>query len=268
MRIPRFVVMCAGGLAAVASWATCGVAHADIVFGLNASQTGGGIYQIDTSTGAMTLYRATPSLVGISVDANGLAYDAPNDTFYYINRVAGVNSFIRNAPSGEVNLGTMASTANLDSGTFYNGFYWTQPSSSNQLIRVTPTIAGFTALPFTIPGAAFGNFGDIASDPNGVTFASQSGTMRRYDLDNPGAGFVPLATNANTMQIAFGAAGGLYGVNNDTIYSINTVSGSANSIATLQFTNMNIIDLATAPSPGAGAASMMLIGLAASRRRR
>jgi len=242
-----------------------GAAHADIIFGLNAGPSGGGIFAIDTGTGTVTPYRTTPT-VALTNDANGLGYDAANDTFYYVNRVGAVNRMVRNAATGEVDLGAMSSNGTLDSGTFYNGSYWTHGSNSVQVLRVNFSGMSFSELPWNVPGFPSGaSFGDMASQPNGVTYLSFSNSLRRYDLDTPAAGSVLISMGLPTMQLAFGPSG-LWGIRGTTIYSINTTTGGYAVSATISDPNLSFIDLATAPTPGV--LGVALIGGCAVVRRR
>ncbi len=242
------------------------VARADVIFGINAGPSGGGIYAIDTSTGIATPYRATPS-VGTTDDANGLAYNDATDTFYYVNRTGGVNRMVRNAATGETDLGAMASNGVLDSGTFYNGYYWSHGSSSIQVLRVAFAGPSFSEVPFTVPGfPANANFGDIASLANGVTYASFSNTLRRYDLDTPAAGSVLISMGLQTMQLAFGPTG-LWGIRGSNIYSINTTTGGFTLTSTLANGSLQFIDLAPAPAPGSVGLLAFSAGVLFRRRR-
>jgi len=245
--------------------AIAAVAHADVIYGLNSPVTGAGIYLIDTATGASSLYRATPT-AATSGGANGLAYDPSTDNFYYIANSAGADRVIRCGPSGETDLGPVLTGSPVASGTFYNGSYWYQPNNETRVYRVNfPTPATinitFQVLP-TFPSTS--SFGDIASLPDGTTYASYSGDMRRYNLNSIGAGAVPLPAATTTMQLAFYGST-LWGISgSDQIYTVNTTTGASTAVATLQNTSLTIVDAATVPAPSA----LVTLGLIPLLRRR
>lgn len=242
------------------------IAHANYIFGLNSPASGGGIYLINTFTGASSLYRATPSAM-TGGGGNGLAYDPDSDTFYYITAASGNDRVIRCAPSGETDLGPITTASPVASGTFYNGAYWFHPNNETRVYRAAfPTPATmsitFQILP-TFPSNS--SFGDIASLPDGKTFASFSGSMRRYDLNNISAGSTPLVGATTTMQLAFYGST-LWGISGtDQIYTVNTSTGASTVVATLQNSSLTIVDAATVPAP---ASAIILGALAFTRRRR
>lgn len=241
------------------------IAHADQIFGLNSSVSGAGIYLIDTATGASSLYRATPSAL-TGGGGNGLAYDQSSDTFYYVVSTAGNDHVIRCAPSGETDLGAILTGSPVASGTFYNGSFWYHPNNETRVYRAsfpTPSTMSitFSVVP-TFPSTA--SFGDIASAPDGTTYASFSGDMRRYNLNTLSMGAVPLPAATLSMQLAFYGST-LWGISgNDQIYTINTVNGASTPVATLQNTSLTIVDAATVPAP----ASALALGLLPLLRRR
>ena len=260
-RIRRIVPLCIAATGAMHA----PVARGDLIFGLNVSSTPTtGIYLVNTVTRTSTLYRATTRA---TTGSNALAYDRGSDTFYYVTDMGATNHLIRNRPGQpEVDMGAMTSTASLDAATFYNGSYWTQANSSAGIIRVSFPGGGFVEQFNAIPGYPNNvNYGDIASDPSGVTFASQSGGLRRYNLNSLGAGSVPLA-NTPVMQLAFGPSG-LFGMSGGTIYSVSTTTGVATPLGGLINRGLSFIDLATAPAPGAGVV-LGLGAMVAGRRKR
>lgn len=242
------------------------LANADLIFGMNSPVSGAGIYLINTATGASTLYRATPTAA--SSGGNGLAYDPSTDNFYYVaNAATGLDRIIRCGPSGETDLGPVTTSAPIASGTFYNGSYWYQPNNEARVYRATFPTPSSVSITFQIlPGfPTTSSFGDIASLPDGTTYASFSGDMRRYDLDVPGAGSVPLASASVTLQLAFHGTT-LWGISgSDQIYSVNTLNGFASPGPMLLNTSLNILDAATVPAP---ASALTLGALAVLRRRR
>lgn len=254
---------------ALSAWvvaAAFGTARADIIYGLNGGGAGG-IYKIDTTTKLATLYRSTP--LGLA-KGNGLAYDQANDTFYYVMKPgSGANVIVRNSPgSVETNLGTMATHSIINSGTFYNGMYWVQPNNAPGVIRVTPLVSSFLEVPTTIPGYPTNvGYGDIASDASGMTWASHSSGMRRYNLNALSAGSVALVgPSPPGRQLAFGPSG-LWGVSGLSLVLFNTSTGTVASHGSLIAPGLGFVDLASAPTPGAGVA-MAMAGVWAGRRRR
>lgn len=241
------------------------LAHADLIFALNSPAAGGGIYLVDTATGASTLYRATPTN-NASFGGNGLAYDASSDTFYYVIRPGGNDQLIRSTPSGETNLGALLATGPINSATFHNGAYWYHPNNEARVYSASfPTPSTISSTFQVLPNfPAISSFGDIASLPDGTTYASYSGDMRRYNLNNISAGAVPLAAATTTMQLAFYGTN-LWGISgNDRIYSVNTATGASTLVATLQNTSLTIVDAATVPAPAAG----LILGVLPLVRRR
>ncbi len=240
-------------------------AHADLIFGLNSPASGAGIYLIDTATGASSLYRATPA--AIPAGANGLAYDLSTDTFYYAANSSGNDHIIRCAPSGETDLGPVPSGSQVLSATFYNGSYWYHPNAETRVYRATFPTPSTTSISFqNIPAfPANASFGDIASLPDGTTYASYSSSMRRYNLNSAGAGAVPLSGASLTMQLAFHGTT-LWGISgSDQIYTVNTTSGVSTPVSTLLNTTLTIVDAATIPAP---ASAFALAAFPLLRRRR
>lgn len=240
------------------------LAHADLVFGLNSPVSGAGIYLIDTATGASSLYRATPT--ALSGGGNGLAYDPSTDAFYYVAATSGADRLIRCTAAGETDLGAVPTSSPVASGTFYNGSYWFHPNNETRVFRATFPTPSTASISFQILPAfpASSNFGDIASLPDGTTYASYSGDMRRYNLNNIPAGAVPLAAATTSMQLAFSGTT-LWGISgNDQIYTVNTTTGASTAVASLLNTNLTIVDAATIPAP----ASALLLGVLPMLRRR
>ncbi len=241
------------------------LAHADLVFGLNSPVSGAGIYLIDTATGASTLYRATPTALSTS-GANGLAYDPSTDAFYYVAATSGADRLIRCTAAGETDLGAVPTSSPVASGTFYNGSYWFHPNNETRVFRATFPTPSTSSITFQVLPAfpASSNFGDIASLPDGTTYASFSGDMRRYNLNSLPAGAVPLPAANTTMQLAFSGTT-LWGISgNDQIYTVNTATGASTSVGSLLNTNLTIVDAATIPAP----ASSLLFGVFSLLRRR
>jgi hypothetical protein len=243
-------------------------AHADFVYGLNAG-AGRGIYQIDTSTGATTLVAATPSLTVSGSGGNGLAYDAANSAFYYVRQTGTTRFFMRNVGGVETTLGAITAPGVVYSGTFYNGSFWAiRNGTANSILRLTPAGAGFTqsVLPLAFPYNA--TFGDIASNPAGLTYAACSAGFIRFDLNALGAPSTMLNPSASSSaQIAFGNTG-LFAALGSNIYSVNTTTG-VRTFTAATAPGLSFNDLASIPAPGAFA----LLGLggfagAGARRRR
>lgn len=239
------------------------VANADAIFGLNSPVTGGGIYMIDTDTGNSVLYRNTPTITA-GVGGNGLAYDQATDSFYYVTNN---DRLIRCSASGELDLGPVPVSSQVASGTFYNGAYWYHPDNTNRVYRAAFPTPVTTSISYQIvpnfPTTAL--FGDIASLPDGTTYASFSGDMRRYDLDFLGGGCIPLAGATLTLQLAFSGST-LWGVSStDRLYTINTLTGVSAPGMLLQDASLTIIDAATVPAP---ASALLLAMLPLMRRRR
>lgn len=231
-------------------------AHADFVYGLNATASKG-IYQIDTATGATTLVASTPSLTASGASGNGLAFDASTNAFYYIRRVGSTNYFMRNALTGsgsvETTLGALTVNQQYLSGTFYNGNYWAIPNgASNTILRCTPIGSTFTnvTLPTAFPAGA--GFGDIASTSTGITYASTTGVggLRRFNLNALTAPPTLVTLGTAGYQLAFGNTG-LFAVQGTNIFSINTTTGALAFTAALTTPGIGFNDLASIPAPGA-----------------
>ncbi|MBX3377422.1 MAG: hypothetical protein KF678_10520 [Phycisphaeraceae bacterium] len=237
--------------------------RADLIFGLHVGASPG-IYLIDTATGQTSLYRSAP----MASLGNSLAYNPANDSFFYTRSGSSSPQVVLNTTSGsEIVLGALKTTNGVTSGTFYNGSYWVQPNYTAGILEawqfgggVASVLRGIPAYPTTV------TYGDIASDANGVTYASHSRGMHRYDLNALAAGCTALP-NANVfqMQLAFGPTG-LFGLSGSRIYRINTSNGAATPISQVQG-NFQFIDLASVPSPG-GLGLLASTGFVLAQRRR
>ncbi|MDI9404806.1 MAG: hypothetical protein QM516_13120 [Limnohabitans sp.] len=245
-------------LAATSHFATP-TAHADFVYGLNASGSKG-IYRINTATGGVTLVASTPSLTASGAGGNGLAFDAGSNAFYYIRRVGATNYFMKNQLTGsgsiETTLGALTGNQQILSGTFYNGSYWAIPNgASNTILRCIPIGSTFThaTLPTAFPFGA--SFGDIASTASGITYASSTGGspltsgFRRFDLNALGTAPTQLSIGTAGYQLAFGNTG-LFGVQGTNIATINTTTGALLFTAAVTTPGVAFNDLASIPAPG------------------
>ena len=246
-------------LAATSHFATP-TAHADFVYGLNASGSKG-IYRINTATGGVTLVASTPSLTASGAGGNGLSFDVSTNAFYYIRRVGATNYFMKNQLTGsgsiETTLGALTGNQQILSGTFYNGSYWAIPNgASNTILRCIPVGSTFTHTTLATAFPAGAGFGDIASTSTGITYASSTGSspftsgFRRFDLNALGTAPTQLSIGTSGYQLAFGNTG-LFGAQGSNIFSINTTTGAAVFTASVTTPGIGFNDLASIPAPGA-----------------
>jgi hypothetical protein len=262
-------------LAATSHFATP-TAHADFVYGLNASGSKG-IYRINTATGGVTLVASTPSLTASGTGGNGLSFDVSTNAFYYIRRVGATNYFMKNQLTGsgsiETTLGALTGNQQILSGTFYNGSYWAIPNSaSNTILRCTPVGSTFTHTTLATAFPAGAGFGDIASTASGITYASSTGSspftsgFRRFDLNALGTTPTQVSIGTAGYQLAFGNTG-LFGAQGSNIFSINTTTGAAVFTASVTTPGIGFNDLASIPAPGV-LPLLAVAGLIGRRRRR
>jgi hypothetical protein len=248
-------------------------------YGINGTAQGGGVYQIDTSTGVAQL--AFPTLKHLG-ETNGLAWDG-GDWFYYI---VGTNTLVA---YDAVNVTTTVLgplKGRVSSATFYNGAYYYYQDRSKSIWKQVVTGATLGALskkPVTNGGSY--QFGDIAAASNGEWVGTPQGGLLIYgsNIDAPVETQTALAGPAGALtglQSAFAADGNFYGVRSDmlngTIYSIDiaTATAVAGAAVSSPFGNLRIRDAAGAaplgivPVPEPASMTAMALGALALLRRR
>ena len=219
------------------------------------------IYEIDpnTCTSSLIVQHYLPPSPS---NWNGNAYDALNDLFYFAkwngdNSSAAIyyNDFYDNSLTY---VGTTTSHG-IACGTFYNGKYYYIHNATDDLRSVT--MSGGSMIDTKV-GDITGNtktlkFGDVAYDANGILYGSATATPGGniffiYDPANTTSPFTSY-TASQTLQLAFGSDGVLYGhnANSGDFYTVSTTDGTLTSLCTssVKFADLAAGESLTIPPP-------------------
>jgi hypothetical protein len=291
-------------IAAIAAL-VCGVrpAGAGTIFGINSGHQDahtydGGIYQIDTTTGAATLVAPTEPDAAASINGpNALAYDDDGDVFYYSTHDGADPSLwaYDRATGNTYRTGDLIAPGSLANASFYDGAYWYVADATgfgsgddpSSLYRVTfqdtapgDPIAIDSVTRVQVVGMKRWIFGDIAISDDGILYASAgtdgSGSTDFFSIDLATFGIrtVDLIVEGASQLVQLGYSGAeLFAIDTLTskLYSVDPTSGAFTSIGeTAADRRFNDAAGTFFPVPEPATAVSLALGLAAiasSRRR-
>jgi len=262
-------------------FAAAAPAMADRVLGINEGtiNPSGGIYVIDTVTGATSLIAPTHANANVgSYGPNSLAVGDHGILYYSSFGQAGGDSlFSYNLFTGVTTQFSSPLAGTVASGAYYDGKYYYIPQRTSDLHEVKFNLDGSTSDSVILSGNSEWMFGDIAITEDGVLYGSSdngTGDFFSADLTDLGAGYTLIATDMDDkMQLAF-AHGTLYGLvtNTGQIYRINVGTGGVDDTGLGSVGGLIINDMAGAvpssPVPEPAAFCLLAVGLGVALYRR